>query len=226
MYLVSSRLLVGPFFSPCNLFWCIWAHFVHLTHACSHFSKHIPSKLTYCSSWKESSWFGVFFPHLALEPEPSAMVLCGVIQAPFSFPGFTFGNYPFSSTTVSIESISERYDIHIIIFQEEDIYMNIDLCFWNNFTSEIISLSWPCSHSGHILRELMCTNETQYILAICHVTDGDYLNILQNSQTQLLFTHSETLYFLLTCWILRGSNHYSFCVEKNQDCCLKKTLMR
>lgn len=120
LYLVSSGLLVGPFFSPCNLFWCIWAHFVHLTHACSHFSKHIPSKLIYCSSWKESSWFGVFFPHLALEPEPSAMVLCGVIQAPFSFPGFTFGNYPFSSTTVSIESISERYDIHISYQKKED----------------------------------------------------------------------------------------------------------
>lgn len=114
------------------------------------------------------------------------------------------------------------YHIRRRKIQEEDIYMNIDLCFWNNFTSEIIPLSWPCSHSGYILSELMCTNETQYILAICHVTDWNYLDILQNSQTQLLFTHSETLYFLHTCWILRGSNHYSFCVEKNQDCCLKK----
>lgn len=92
LHLVSIRLLVGPLFSLCYLFWCIWAHFVYLTHACSHFSKHIPSKLIYRSSQKESSWFGMFFPHLALEFEPSGMVLCGAIQAPLCFPGFTFVN--------------------------------------------------------------------------------------------------------------------------------------
>lgn len=114
----------------------------------------------------EFSWWSLFFLHLAVEPETSVMVLCRIIQAALCFPASSLINILFSSTTVSVESVS---------VWEVDIHMQINLYFWNICIAGIIPLSWLSSHSGHILSELVWTDEAHYILTICHVTGSIWM---------------------------------------------------